>query len=98
MEQGQSMDEDVVAGPEHSAVSLRLGTLRVLDGAPEDPEVPPVTYCLDADGLTVSVFPGPDGHPTVLVAPQEHLSGLPITVRLEDPFQPGGFEQTYRVS
>ncbi|GAB3162144.1 hypothetical protein GCM10027258_80580 [Amycolatopsis stemonae] len=98
LDAGFVISEDVVAGPEPAAVSLRLGTLRVLDGDPADPDVPALTYCLDADGLTVAVFPGPDGHPTVLITPEAHMSGLPVTVRLEDPFQPGGFEQTHRVS
>jgi len=95
---GFEIVEEPVAGPEPSEVSLRLATLSVLDGDPAEHDVPAVTYCLDADGLTVAVFPGPDGYPTVLITPQDHLTGMPVRVRLEDPFQSGGFEQTYRVS
>lgn len=100
---GESFDagfeivEEPVAGPEPGEVSLRLATLRVLDGDPADPDVPAVTYCLDADGLTVAVFPSAEGYPTVLITPEDHLTGIPITVCLEDPFRPGGFEQTYQV-
>ncbi|MGW4527808.1 hypothetical protein [Amycolatopsis sp. NPDC004378] len=101
---GESFDagfeiiEEVVAGPEPGEASLRLGTFRVLDADPADTDIPAVTYCLDAAGLTVAVFAGPDGYPTVSITPETHLSGIPITVRLEDPFRPGGFEKTYRVS
>lgn len=95
---GFVITEEVVAGPEPSEVSLRLGTFRVLDAAPADTDVAAVTYCLDADGVTVAVFPGPDGYPVVLITPEGSLSGKPVTVRLEGPFLPGGFEQTYQVS
>lgn len=101
---GESFDagfeiiEEVVAGPEPGEASLRLGTFRVLDADPADTDIPAVTYCLDAAGLTVAVYAGPDGYPAVSITPDDHLSGIPITVRLEDPFRPGGFEQTYRVS
>ncbi|WNV83130.1 hypothetical protein [Umezawaea sp. Da 62-37] len=95
---GFAIVKEHVAGPEPGEVSLRLGTLRVLDADPAEDTAPAVTYCLDADGLTVAVFPGPDGHPTVLITPEGQMSGVPVTVRLEDPFGPGGFEQTYRVS
>lgn len=94
---GFAIVEESVAGPEPVEVSLRLAALRVLDSGAED-SAPAVTYCLDSDGLTVAVFPGQDGYPTVLITPEGHLSGIPITVRLEDPFRPDGFERTYRVS
>jgi hypothetical protein len=64
-------------------VSLRLARLRVLDGDPSDPDTPAVTYCLDAAGLTVAVSSGPGGYPAVLITPEDHLSGTPITVRIE---------------
>jgi hypothetical protein len=101
---GESFDagfeivEEVVAGPEPGEVSLRLGTFRVLDAGPDETGISAVTYCLDAAGLTVAVYAGPDGNPAVTITPDDHLSGIPITVRLEDPFRPGGFEKTYRVS
>lgn len=95
---GFEITEAVVTGPGPREVSLRRGTLRVLDSDPTDTDVAAVTYCLDAEGLTVAVFPGPDSHPVVLITPEGRLSGIPVTVRLEDPFQPGGFEQTYQVS
>jgi hypothetical protein len=95
---GFEIVEDLVGGKEPGEVTLRLANLRVLDGDPDDPDVPAVTYCLDADGLTIAVRPGPDGYPYVLITPHDHLSGGPITVRLEDPLRPGGFEQTYRMS
>lgn len=94
---GFAIVEESVAGPEPVEVSLRLAALRVLDSGAED-GAPAVTYCLDADGLTIAVLPGPDGYPTVLITPESHLSGIPVTVRLEDPFRPCGFERTYRVS
>lgn len=86
---GESFDggfeivEEPVAGAEPSEVSLRLANLRVLDGDPSAPETPAVTYCLDATGLTVAVYSGPDGYPTVLITPENHLSGTPVTVRIE---------------
>jgi hypothetical protein len=101
---GESFDtgfeivEDLVGGPEPAEVTLRLASLRVLDTDPDDPDVPAVTYCLDAEGLTIAVASDPGGHPRVLITPEGELSGVPITVRLEDPFRPGGFERTYRVS
>ncbi|MFI6029487.1 hypothetical protein [Amycolatopsis magusensis] len=101
---GESFDagfeivEEVVAGPEPGEASLRLGTFRVLDADPADTDGPAVTYCLDAAGLTVAVYAGPDGYPAVAITPDGHLSGVPITVRIEDPSHSGGFEQTYRVS
>lgn len=95
---GFAIVEEPIAGPEPDEVSLRLATLRVLDGDPAEDEVPAVTYCLEAAGLTVAVFPGPDGYPAVLITPEGHLSGIPVTVRLEDPFRPGGFEHTHLVS
>ncbi len=95
---GFEIVEDLVAGAEPVQVTLRLASLRVLDGDPDDPDTPAVTYCLHADGLTIAVRPGPNGHPSVLITPEDHLSGVPITVRLQDPSRPGGFEQTYRVS
>lgn len=100
---GESIDagfeivDEVVAGPEPSAVSLRLGTFRVVDADPADDDVPAVTYCLDAAGLTVAVAAGPDGYPSVSITPKDHLTGIPVKVRLEDPFGPGGTEQTYQV-
>lgn len=88
---GFEIVEEPVSGPEPAAVYLRLATLRVLD---DDPAEPAVTYCLDAGGLTVAILPG--AYPTVLITPESHLSGLPITVRFEDPLRPAGFEHTYR--
>jgi hypothetical protein len=97
---GFAIGERVVAGPEPSAVSLRMGTFRVSDPDPDpaDTDVPAVTYCLDAAGLSVDVTTGADGNPSVLITPHSQLTGLPVTVRLEDPVRPGGFTRTYRVS
>jgi hypothetical protein len=80
---GFEIVEEPVAGSEPREVSLRLARLRVLDGDPSDPDTPAVTYCLDAAGLTVAVYSGPDGYPAVLITPEDHLSGAPVTVRLE---------------
>ncbi|SDD55154.1 hypothetical protein [Actinokineospora iranica] len=95
---GFDIVEEVVAGPEPGEVQLRLGTFRVLDADPAETDVPAVTYCLDAAGLTVAVYTGLDGYPEVSITPDDYLSGIPITVRLEGPCRPGGFEQTCRVS
>lgn len=94
-EAGFEIVEELIGGPEPAEVTLRLASLRVLDG---DPDIPSVAYCLDAEGLTVAVSHDHSGYPTVHVTVEEHLSGVPITVRLEDPARPGGFEQTYRVA
>jgi hypothetical protein len=93
---GESLDagfeivEEPVAGPEPVEVTLRLASLRVLDGDPSDPHAPVVTYWLDAAALTVAVYAGLDGNPYVLITPQDHLSGTPVTVRLENRFGPAG--------
>ena len=96
LDAGFVISEDVVAGPEPSVVSLRMATLRVLDADRAD--IAAVTYCLDAAGLTITVYTGPDGYPAVSITPGTSPGGVPITVRLGGAFRPDGVEQTYRVS
>lgn len=95
---GFEIVEEPVLGPRPNTASLRVATLRVLDADSAEPDTPPVTYCLDVFGLSVAVSHDPDGHPVVLIAPEDHLSGVPVTVRLEDPRGPGGFEVAHRLS
>lgn len=68
-----------VSGPDE--LELRLASLRVLDEDPVDPHARPLTYCLDAIGVTVAVYPGRNG-------PVVHVSNnslpLPISVTLDD--------------
>jgi hypothetical protein len=93
-ERGFEIVDTVIHGPAPAEVSLRLASLRVLDGDPDDPAV---TYCLDADGLTIAVSHGPDGSPVVHITPQAELSGIPVTVRLQSPPGPVA-SRAYRVS
>lgn len=89
---------DLVRGPEPTQLALRLATLCVLDGDPGDPDIPPVTYFLNAAGLTVAVAPDPQGYPVVRITPDTVLSGAPVAAHVKDPLGPGGFKRTYHVS
>lgn len=71
-EAGFELIETTVRGPETCEVSLRLATLRVHDGDPDDPDA--VTYYLDAEGLTIAVTAGPSGYPHVRITPESYLS------------------------
>ncbi|HET6285721.1 MAG TPA: hypothetical protein VFG15_03085 [Amycolatopsis sp.] len=89
-EHGFEIHEVPLSGPEPGAVTLRHGTLRIEE---RPGNVDPVTYCLDVAGLTVAVTPGPDGFPTVVVTPQYHLTGVPLTLRVEDSAEGEVFER-----
>ncbi|GAA2822488.1 hypothetical protein [Saccharopolyspora taberi] len=82
-DRGFEITEDHVHGSEPGELELRLATLRVLDEAPDDPHEHPLTYCLDAIGLTVAVYPGRNG-PMVHVSNDSLPAGLPVTITLDD--------------
>ncbi|MDA3644370.1 hypothetical protein LZ318_30840 [Saccharopolyspora indica] len=75
---------------------LRLATVRVLE---EDVDnAIPLTYCLDALGLTTAVFPGEDGFPVVHICSDFPLPpGTPITVSLDD-IRPGPARLVYHLA
>ncbi|MEY8042618.1 hypothetical protein AB8O55_24700 [Saccharopolyspora cebuensis] len=82
-DRGFAITEDHVRVSGPGEVDLRIAVLRVLDQDPEAPFEHPLTYQLEALGLSVAVFPGRDG-------PELHLSddnlppGLPVTITVDD--------------
>ncbi|UUV32120.1 hypothetical protein NQK81_01345 [Amycolatopsis roodepoortensis] len=85
LQDGFTIVERTVAGPEPAQVPLRLATVSVLDSDPDETGGPAVTYRLNAAGLTLAVSPGPDGFPSVLITPDAHMAGLPFSVHAAAP-------------
>lgn len=94
---GFEITEEPVAGPEPREVSLRLATLRIVDDR-TDAETTTVTYFMDAAGLTVAVSSGPDGYPHVLITPENRITSMPVTVRIETPSRHTGPGKTAHMS
>jgi hypothetical protein len=75
-EDGFVITETKVRGPEPAELHLRLASLRVLDPDPDDSTAAPLTYCMDAIGVTVAVYEDRNG----LVV---HITGDDLSTRTQ---------------
>lgn len=60
-DEGFDVVEHQVYGPEPEQLNLRMATLRVFDEIPDGPQPAPLTYRIDALGLTIAASAGTHG-------------------------------------